>query len=399
MSDYRSKPIAQKMPDMGIHFLDRQDRTYLINIADTAISSISTIDGFKNLLRGKLPDHQINRINFRDGSRNIADSIIGNLEPRGVLNPPRHQYHALGAFLNDLIEDEVVSYDAAIKIVTILFGYTLITDRKQVIKLSAHFQVPSPLLTEEGLINQPPSPASLPSTIKIPDLQERFESLYNRRRYLLDVNFLSRGAKAASSVCRIDFDKRGEGTGFLVAPDLILTNYHVMLPPGYKGDPNVRARKCEIKFGVIEGISAGTRFTLDNNKWLIEQSRPEDLDFMLLRLNRPITINDQVWPLSLESNSIELDDFVNIIQHPNGGSMEVSIRFNQVVALEDNRIYYLADTEQGSSGSPVFNDSWELVALHHSGGKLDGSGHLTLAANIGIPINAIREQIAVYFNK
>ena len=48
----------------------------------------------------------------------------------------------------------------------------------------------------------------------------------------------------------------------------------------------------------------------------MEQSKPEDLDFMLLKLNRPVTENDQIWPLSLESNPVQLDDFVNIIQHP-----------------------------------------------------------------------------------
>jgi serine/threonine protein kinase/V8-like Glu-specific endopeptidase len=398
----QSTPLELKIPEMGEHFLNRNrhDREYLINIIDTIISSISTIDGVKNLLRGKLSDPQINRINFRDGSRNIAESIIGILESRGALNPPHQHYHALGAFLNDLIEDDSVGigYDAAVKIVALLFRYTLIRDRKQIIKLSTQFQVPSPLLTDETLTTHPPSPASLPSTIKITDLQERFESLYNRRRYLLDVKFLSQGAKAASSVCRIDFDKRGEGTGFLVAPDLILTNYHVMMPQGYKGDLNTRARRCEIKFGIIEGMSAGSCFKLHDKEWLVAQSKPEELDFMLLRLNRSVTENNQISPLHLESNSVQLDEFVNIIQHPNGGSMEVSIRFNQVVAVEDNRIYYLADTEEGSSGSPVFDDMWRLVALHHSGGKLDKAGNLIVAANIGVPINAIREQIAVYLN-
>ena len=28
--------------------------------------------------------------------------------------------------------------------------------------------------------------------------------------------------------------------------------------------------------------------------------------------------------------------------------------------------HYSTDTEAGSSGSPVFNDQWEVVALHHS---------------------------------
>ncbi len=57
------KPLALKIPEMGQHFLSRQDREYLVNIVDTTVSSIPTVDGIKNLLRGKLPDPQINRIN------------------------------------------------------------------------------------------------------------------------------------------------------------------------------------------------------------------------------------------------------------------------------------------------------------------------------------------------
>lgn len=157
----------------------------------------------------------------------------------------------------------------------------------------------------------------------------------------------------------------------------------------------MRARRCEIKFGVIEGESAGIRCSL-HDQWLVAKSVPEDLDFMLLRLNQPIAENDQIKPLMLEPRSIQLDEFVNIIQHPNGGAMEVSLRFNQVVAVREQRIYYLADTEEGSSGSPVFDDSWRLVALHHSGGELDGNGNLTRAANVGIPVSAIRKKIAPF---
>jgi endonuclease G, mitochondrial len=38
-----------------------------------------------------------------------------------------------------------------------------------------------------------------------------------------------------------------------------------------------------------------------------------------------------------------------------------------VVDLLDNFLHYLTDTAPGLSGSSVFNDRWELVALHHSG--------------------------------
>jgi V8-like Glu-specific endopeptidase len=75
-----------------------------------------------------------------------------------------------------------------------------------------------------------------------------------------------------------------------------------------------------------------------------------------------------------------------------------------VYSLDDNllldhdgvRVHYRAPTEPGSSGSPVLDRQWELIALHHAGRpsmpKLHGSNE-TYAANEGIAIAAIRAAI------
>ncbi len=76
--------------------------------------------------------------------------------------------------------------------------------------------------------------------------------------------------------------------------------------------------------------------------------------------------------------------------------MEVSLRCNEVIEIEPQRIYYLADTEDGSSGAPVFNDNWRVVALHRSGGEIDASGRLLRKANAGIPIGLIMQKISKY---
>jgi endonuclease G len=56
---------------------------------------------------------------------------------------------------------------------------------------------------------------------------------------------------------------------------------------------------------------------------------------------------------------------VNIIQHPQGRFKEIAFRDNQVKAVEDNFIQYITDTDYGSSGSPVFDDYFNVVALHN----------------------------------
>ena len=49
--------------------------------------------------------------------------------------------------------------------------------------------------------------------------------------------------------------------------------------------------------------------------------------------------------------------------------MCIALRENQVTRAEDAEpnIWYVADTAHGSSGAPVFNDQFQIVALHASG--------------------------------
>src|SRR5947209_7441314 len=64
----------------------------------------------------------------------------------------------------------------------------------------------------------------------------------------LSPHFFIAGSKAINAVCRIEFDAAGEGTGFLIAPDLVLTNYHVFKPYGTSYNIHNRAKHCQVRF-------------------------------------------------------------------------------------------------------------------------------------------------------
>jgi hypothetical protein len=51
-------------------------------------------------------------------------------------------------------------------------------------------------------------------------------------------------------------------------------------------------------------------------------------------------------------------------------------------------VFYLANTLEGSSGSPCFSDRWDLVALHR------GSDDLS---NVGVPFTAILDDLGSRF--
>jgi V8-like Glu-specific endopeptidase len=93
-----------------------------------------------------------------------------------------------------------------------------------------------------------------------------------------------------------------------------------------------------------------------------------------------------------------------VIGYPGGRDLSFSFEDNELLDHEGPpgghppipgvcRVHYRAPTEGGSSGSPVFNDQWEVIALHHKGGKvgmprLNGlSG--TYAANEGIAVRRV----------
>ncbi len=46
---------------------------------------------------------------------------------------------------------------------------------------------------------------------------------------------------------------------------------------------------------------------------------------------------------------------------------QLVLRSNRLVDNFEDFVHYETDTDPGSSGSPVFSDSWHVVALHHSG--------------------------------
>ena len=74
---------------------------------------------------------------------------------------------------------------------------------------------------------------------------------------------------------------------------------------------------------------------------------------------------------------------------------EVAFQDNVITNLFENAVRYTADTEPGSSGSPVLNNFWQLIALHHAGGEQDASGKWL--NNQGIRIDRIHNDLRTHF--
>jgi V8-like Glu-specific endopeptidase len=195
---------------------------------------------------------------------------------------------------------------------------------------------------------------------------------------LMSVRYLELGLRVARTVGRIqvrgpDGSHRGYGTGFRVSPRLILTNNHVL------GDA-ATAGASRIEFDFQEGVDGKlkTSITADlDTAAFFTTDKP--LDFTLVALKgEPREVGSLGWNgLSAAEGKVIAGEYVTIIQHPSGERKQLALRENQVVDVLDDFLHYRTDTSPGSSGSPVFNDQWEIVALHHSGvPKKDGSGRI-----------------------
>jgi endonuclease G len=213
---------------------------------------------------------------------------------------------------------------------------------------------------------------------------------------------LSQGADRARSVgyVEVNYGSKSEiGTGFLVSPQLLLTNRHVI-------EDEAAARGTQVTF-FRELDERGmpkpaTTFLLDPIRFALF-SPDDQLDYALVALGQRQSGSADPSELGFFAISDQPDKHVigmntNIIQHPSGWPKMISVRNNILTGRTDHTLLYETDTEQGSSGSPVFKDDWQLVALHHWGEPFLDRGSLENAAplnvNEGVRISAIYRDLA-----
>jgi endonuclease G, mitochondrial len=188
---------------------------------------------------------------------------------------------------------------------------------------------------------------------------------------LVDVNFFRFGMRAARAVARISIGinagrAAGYGTGSMISRRLLLTNNHV-LPRA------ATAATSQAEFNYETDMQGSMRrsaaFALRPDLFFFTS---KELDFSLVAVEErardgtPLSEFGFLKLIEAEGKAI-IGEYVNIIQHPAGRPKQLTLRENQIIDFPDAFMHYLADTEPGSSGSPVFNDQWEVVALHHAG--------------------------------
>ena len=227
-------------------------------------------------------------------------------------------------------------------------------------------------------------------------VEEGFEKVFGKDG-TIPMQWFFTGIERAQNVARIESKSSGKkiGTGFLMqGKDLdpalgdelfLLTNDHVISERGGAVKPQQARANFEMRKIVLD------------IKEIVWSSSKKELDFSLCRLEGEIT-GAASYPIDDSVLSRDGKQRVYIIGHPSGRDLSFSINDNKVLDFEAPMFHYRAPTEPGSSGSPVFDDEWNLVGLHHRG--LDKMPRLNdqegyYEANEGIWIRSIREAIEV----
>ena len=185
-------------------------------------------------------------------------------------------------------------------------------------------------------------------------------------------------------------------TGFLVGPDLFMTNHHCIhdnfgaLPlegvyvfMAYYQEPSVDSTRGGISAGVSAVLSA------DATK-----------DYALLRLDTPIG-NTLGWlTLDTTTHTPDTRQSVKLISHNRARSKEIVRNNTEIVEIPVGHplshrpfaIAYLADTEDGSSGSPVFlRDGSNVIGIHHSAWNLNHRPHFNAGSLMSYIVPEIQQ--------
>jgi V8-like Glu-specific endopeptidase len=233
-----------------------------------------------------------------------------------------------------------------------------------------------------GALNQNPDNLQLLAVAQQLGLDEgaaEFEAFVLESAPATDVEvFHAQMRTCERAVCRVEGPKYG--SGFLVGPGLVVTNYHVVdtiingvaspSAVSIRFDYKMKADGKTLQNGVEYKLQAGSR-------WLAASSTRDALDYALLRVagnpergsvgSQPgAPVREHLIP---KAHTFSEGDPLFIIQHPEKNPQKFAVGVVNNTDLSKHHVYYKVNTEHGSSGAPCFDAEWQLVALHHWGSE------------------------------
>lgn len=187
---------------------------------------------------------------------------------------------------------------------------------------------------------------------------------------VVSIEFLEAGLLAKRPVGRIWDGGDSYATGFLVGQGLMMTAAHALPSIGEASDLVLQLDYEDHKFGPS---MKAQEYSLDPATFFL---RDTDYDVALCAVTDFADISSPLevygWHVVQErEENIDQGTPVSIIQHPEGRTKALVVHNSHFIdtdkhSTDERYCWYTGDTEQGSSGSPVFDLNWRIIALHSS---------------------------------
>lgn len=265
---------------------------------------------------------------------------------------------------------------------------------------------------------------------------ERLQALLNKyEAFLSTADMIDLLPKVARQVCAVALgDPRYEfrGSGFLIAPDVVLTNYHVIEPalpkdkdtgeftPTMSGDqiffffdymraPQPKVPPADNGRGTIcvtaaedWYVYARDKLAYDGMKNCPAEIKNNELDYALIKLARPLgELSARVgggavrgW-LQLQ-DSVDLDSKktkkILVVQHPGAQPQLFDMGEYTGTDRSGTRVWYSVNTAEGSSGGAAIRTDGRLFALHNAEVESDKENG-EKRVNQGVRIDLITKDI------
>ncbi|WP_341211815.1 serine protease [uncultured Limimaricola sp.] len=204
---------------------------------------------------------------------------------------------------------------------------------------------------------------------------ETFEGTIDLEDFL-HLDYFAKGLAAARCVGRIDgLSGLFLGTGFICAPGFVMTNNHVIPSPKYA------EYGIDIGFETYDQRVEVDKCRLDPERFFFT-SKQSDLDCTIIAMEEELgaKLSEALgWHgIKAEQGKIALGKPTSVIQYPKGQGKRLVVHNSMLIEIAEldeasddwrrnTRLWYTSDTASGSSGSPVFNRNFEVIALHHAG--------------------------------
>lgn len=242
--------------------------------------------------------------------------------------------------------------------------------------------------------------------------------------------------RVRGAVCAVAINHKLRGTGFLIGPDLVLTNFHIF-PDGYLKQSTIDSERWE---QVGAGKNLGFVFDYQSEPppnlssktperagsalivhaaeaWLVHARRLRDsdgkpyaampvnkeLDYAVIRLVSKVGLKPsrvsggamRGWlPLPTDQCNFLANSRVLVFQHPGGTSQKMDV--GEFVQLDpsNTRAWYSVNAAHGSSGGAAVNGNGDLFALHNADVQTPPTG--LAKVNQGVRIDMIAQDLATH---